>query len=580
MRVIFVSLYDEWCLGIRSLSATLKAEGHQVGIAYLHSLPEMHGSAGEGDPDGYHVPPASVPARDFSALLRLVAELQPDLIGLGYTSNFFGLAERVTALLRKATPARIIWGGVDVTANPDLAIASADIVCVGEGEGAMLDLTRRLAGGQTFTDVPNLWVREGEAIHRNDVRPLIQDLDALAWGDFEPRDKYWISGGRVHAGAIPTGSHLERNFPIMATRGCPYACTFCCNAMYRDLYGNKDYVRMRSVDNVLAEIERHLERQPGVRAIEFFDDVFGTRRDWVREFADKYPERVGLPFWCYTYPAFCKPELVADLKRAGVDFIVMGLQSGSQRTLQEDYHRNSPTRRVTEAAELIMGAGIPLILDLIGANPFETEADNLETLELLLALPPGFALQTVNPLTFYRNYPITDRAQREGVLTHLLQGRNAAVVEQSPAQRFWMAVHSLTQFHHKLGKDSIRAMARDSFLREHPEILESISDSLIEATYLPGTRIFRRAREEQMAHEIAALKGQVARFQGSRAVRFYFNLKRWLGLSTPSSSQPSAGTPRRGGNGRRPPSPADGNGHGAEAAAPRQKIQGATAFQC
>lgn len=528
MKILFLALFDEWCLGLRQLSATLKREGHHVSLAVLKSLPEMHGCEGENAPEGFHVPPASVSGADFAALTSLVSRLQPDLIGLGFTSNFSGLAQHVTALFRKITKAPIAWGGIDPTANPDISIEHADIVCVGEGDEAILELTQRMMAGEPITDIANLWVRQDGQIFKNAIRPLLTDLDSLPFADFDPQDKYWISDGKAREGELHPDSHLLRSFPIMTTRGCPYACTFCCNSMLRDMYGNKNYVRTRAVKNVIQELREHLERNPQTQWIEIWDDVFGVDMKWAEEFAGAYAAEIGIPFWCYTYPAFIKPRLVAALKRAGIGFLVMGIQSGSQRILSDIYRRRVPNQKVLDAVKMITDGGITLLVDLIDGYPFQTEQDNLDTMELMLQMPDGVIMQQINQLSFYRNYPLIDIAQAQGYSVEMIPGRNTAVPPDTPESEFWRGILTLTQFK-SIAADEIRAMAMDPYLREHPKMVTTMANAMINATYLPNTRVLRSEQVRQMGEEINELRQELETLRSSRLIKYALSLRSVLG---------------------------------------------------
>ncbi|MCX7018915.1 MAG: radical SAM protein [bacterium] len=535
MNVLLLSLFDEWCLGLRSISSVFRKAGHRVTMAHLRGMPELNGDAGKDDARGYHVPPASVTGADFDALCALAARTQPRIIGVSVSfSNLYGLAAETTRRLRASAPeALIIWGGADATANPDLAAEHADIVCIGEGEEAVAELLDRLSyanSGQrvrhqaAWTDVANLWVRHDGGLVKNSVRPLARDLDALPWPDFDGDGKYWISGGAARHKDLPPGSHLLHNHPVMATRGCPYSCSFCCNSLYREIYGSRDYVRHRSVRNVIGEICEHLRTRPHIQSIEFHDDVFGLRREWLEDFAQLYPARVGLPFFCYTYPSVCGPEFVALIKKAGAGVVAMGLQSGSERVLRDIYGRSGSRDKVIRACSLLQQAGIPLVLDLIGSNPFETEEDRMATLKLLLDLPPGsFITHETNQLAFYRNYPISRMAGQRHCLNPWLPGRNLTLAEQTDEYRFWNALYQLPQFP-AFGRDVVLKMAADDTMRQHPEIVESVVAALVEATFLPGTRMYRHDHAVKLA-------GELSRLKGSRAVQFYLRLKKLLGKS-------------------------------------------------
>lgn len=521
MRIFLLALFDEWCLGLRTISALLKKDGHEVTLAYLRSMSEINDEAGKDDPDGHHAPPASITGADLTALKNLVRKTQPDLIGISLTSNFSGVAEKVTSLLREVTDIPIAWGGVDPTANPDLAITHADIICIGEGDDAGRELAACLSKGQDYSKINNLWVRDGGTVQRNPIRPLVASLDNLPWPDFAPANKFYIHNGQTIPNGIPERSHLQTNFPVLSGRGCPFSCTYCCNSMFRDMYGSKGYIRFRSVENIIAEIEHACRINPSIQYIEFYDDVFGTKQDWLEKFAEVYPKRIGLPFFCFTYPSMCNRTHIAALKRAGCELICMGIQSGSERILREVYNRKGTRQQILRSAHLIHEAGLRLVIDLIGNNPLETEKDYMETLTLLLDFPPGFILNEINPLAIYRNYPIVDIFEKKNITFSWPSHRNVTLAPETEEFRFWNAVLSLTQFK-ALGRDTIMNIATDTYFRSHPEIVESILHAIIDATYLPGTRNPRKEYEKKLISEIKQLKG-------SRAVQWYFRIKKNLG---------------------------------------------------
>src|SRR6202022_2902388 len=96
----------------------------------------------------------------------------------------------------------------------------------------------------------------------------------------------------------------------------------------------------RCVDGVIEELVRAKEKL-AIKAVTFYDDVFTTHPKWLREFAPRYKQEVGLPFWCYTYPRTTRKEEIAMLKDAGLVAITIGIQSGSSTVLKE-YNRPIP----------------------------------------------------------------------------------------------------------------------------------------------------------------------------------------------------------------------------------------------
>lgn len=117
------------------------------------------------------------------ALLSFISKLSPGLIGISLMSHNFFTARDLTSCLKKACPSvPIIWGGVHPTAEPDSCLDHADMVCLGEGELATLEVVRAIKSGRDAATAHNICVRRDGRTIRNEMLPLIQDLDQLPVG--------------------------------------------------------------------------------------------------------------------------------------------------------------------------------------------------------------------------------------------------------------------------------------------------------------------------------------------------------------------------------------------------------------
>ena len=56
MRILLISIYDEWCLGLRSIAAVLKQKGHKVSLIHFHCYSEIYHEIGIENPSFYHTP--------------------------------------------------------------------------------------------------------------------------------------------------------------------------------------------------------------------------------------------------------------------------------------------------------------------------------------------------------------------------------------------------------------------------------------------------------------------------------------------------------------------------------------------
>ncbi len=540
MRIALISIYDEYTLGPRYLSSVFAQDGHETHLILFKGLeyvgPEYVPSPDQQDNDGYYGFCSYTTARETTLLLDLLERIQPAWIGFSFASINYGLAEFLTRAVRSRFPRTpIVWGGVDSTFNPEENIHHADILCVGEGEYPMREWVHAFSKGLEPTNIPSLWFNLGNGeVRKNPVAPLEQNLDNLPYPDFDLDRKYVILGDRILDSAYPPKTHLHTNFVIMGTRGCPFMCTYCASGHSNDLYPHQKFVRRRSVDNVIDELCMRKHTWPtALERVEFYDDVLPMSPSWATELARRMSSEVGLPFFGYSHPNVCKREVLEALARGGCTYLILGIQSGSQRTLSKFYGRHHPAEKIRQAVQSILDAGMRAIIDLIGWNPLETEEDNIETLELLLSLPRPFGIIKINPMAYYDHFRIQEIARREGIM-HLLErpkGVHAYRAIPKPEYLFWEAIHTLTQFD-GVSPDSIRGLVDDQHLRENPRFLADMVDVLYQRTYMDGNPVSYkdlyveklRAEIASQAHYIDQLRSRLARIEASPMYKAYRKL--------------------------------------------------------
>jgi len=270
-----------------------------------------------------------------------------------------------------------VFGGAHATYFPRMIEEEGvDVICVGEGEFALAELAEARRTGNDHTSIRNLWVKVDGEIHRNPVRPLIEDLDTLP----VPDHQVFLDALRkppIHA-------------IVMTGRGCPYSCTYCYNNAYKKLYaGRGRVVRRRSVDHVMREL-RFL-RDRGCRFIRFMDDIFTLSPEWIREFSGRYREEIGLPFTCLVRANVITPEMVRDLKEAGCHRVMMGVEAGNDRLRNEVFKRRMSKEEIREAARMIKSAGLKLVTANILAIPGGSLATDWETVDLNIEIRPSYA---------------------------------------------------------------------------------------------------------------------------------------------------------------------------------------------
>lgn len=197
---------------------------------------------------------------------------------------------------------------------------------------------------------------------------------------------------------------------IWTTLGCPYACEFCCinNVFEKRIY------KMRDMKDVIAEIDI-LVNKYGVKNIKIMDELFvSNNHKRINDFCDALIERnYGLNMWCFARTDTVKPELLAKLKKAGINWIAYGFESVSQKMV--DLQRKGA--KVSEYEKVIRWtkeAGISIIADFI-AGFWDDDYQTLqETYDFMCRM--NFEFINLYPLFAYPGTPLYDKYLKQGII--------------------------------------------------------------------------------------------------------------------------------------------------------------------
>lgn len=524
-RVTFIALYDEYCLGVRYMSSILQNAEHHVDIVIFKGVASISPAdvppPEKQEEGGYYSMCTYTTPQELRLLLDVLKKQGPNLVGMSFSSINFGLAQFLTPIIKKELGVPVIWGGVDTTVNIRENIQYCDMACAGEGEYPIRDLVNAMDRGGDITRIPSIWVNRDGRIYENPVMKLEQNLDNYPFPDYERENKTVIFNNQILSGAYPPETHLYSNYMVMATRGCPFSCTYCCSGHYRQIYKGDRFLRRRSVGNVIEELQYCKQNWPWpLERIEVYDDVLPLDREWLREFAPRYASEIGLPFFGYTHPNVGDPENLRVLKEAGIDYLIMGVQSGSQRVLNQFYNRRHSKERTIQTARNILDADIKLLCDFIGYNPLIREEDNIETLDLICDIPKPWGIIKFNPMAFYDKYRLTEIAQREGIMDQLERpkGVHAWQAKITPELVFWEYILTLGHFE-GFSKDKVMGMVNDRYLRQNPAALQQIVTHLYKATYQDSNPVVNKDCF------IQRLQADLAQVESSRVFRAYRKIR-------------------------------------------------------
>lgn len=436
LRIAVVSLYALENNGVRHVATALRAAGFGVTEIYFK------------DWVNNRFPwPTEVEVQGLIALLR-----RRDIQVVGFSvraSAFHRMATHLTRRVRAAIPGiRVVWGGMHPTFLPDRCIEIADHVAIGETDGIVAEFFTRLDEGRDVRDCPSFWTRDADGrVWKNDLAPLVE-MDAVPFRDFHTAaDKFSVDGASVTAGD-PFITNPE--YTLLASRGCPYwTCTFCSNTVTKPLYeGKGKNFRVRSVENIVREMEYAKTLCTNIKIVRFDDEVFPIKQSWIDELAEKWPRRVGIPFEVLVDPRMVALAPMARLKEAGLRAVCMGIQA-NDRVNRELYHRPVPNSAIVAAQEVFARVGIRSNLQIIWDDPVSTEQDKDELFHMLMELRRPFELYLFG-LTVYPGTHLARRLVREGRLTEEdVEGATTHAFEQfrvdlgyprPDADRRWLAL--------------------------------------------------------------------------------------------------------------------------------------------
>ncbi len=318
---------------------------------------------------------------------ELLKRFAPQVVGISCNTFNRGNARRLSQLVKSAAPqAKIVFGGVHPSFFYEQALKhyGADIVVIGEGESAIVELCRVLERKTPLDEVEGIaFLRDGETV-RTAPRRMVENLDELPMPDYS------------YAGHLMRASGMGY---LISSRGCPVNCIFCSTGSY---WGQK--VRKNSVNRVVDEME-FLAADYGLKKIFFHDDTFNLGTARVKNICQEIMRRGLKVEWgvsCRVHPV--SQEMIDIMVEAGCRHICWGIESASEEMLRK-INKKIKLDQIKKAYEccrrhlntLSVGA-----FAMVG-NPGESEKTIEETVSFLNKLPmtdnPSTALLYVLPGT-------------------------------------------------------------------------------------------------------------------------------------------------------------------------------------
>jgi anaerobic magnesium-protoporphyrin IX monomethyl ester cyclase len=405
----FVSTVNMPPIGLAYIAAAIREAGHQVSIV------DGPGAA----PRSYYNFEAFEGVRIRGLTNQQIIERIPentDVIGLGcmFTSHWVLVQMLICGIRDKFPKAHLVMGGEHVTGFPEFSLQKSplDSVVMGEGEETIVDLLKQIESGGSLQKVEGLAYRDADnKVCINSRRNRIREIDSIPWPAWDLFDiaKY----NEVNQ---PHGASHGKFMPMLATRGCPYSCTFCTSP---NMWTTRWIAR--NAKGVVDEIQ-HYYNVFRIRDFQFEDLTAIVNKNWVHQFCDEIILReitITFQLPSGTRSEAIDFELAQKLKKAGCHDFAFAPESGDPRVLKA-IKKKVYLPDMFESAKAAMKAGINVGCYFILGFPEDDYKSVFKTYGAIIKCAClGFSHVNLNAYSPQPNTESFRKLQEDGVITEL-----------------------------------------------------------------------------------------------------------------------------------------------------------------
>ena len=425
--------------------------------------------------------------KDLNSKLK---SIKPDLIGISVLTTEHTWLVKVSRQIKSDfTDIPIIVGGVHAILYPKaiLPIPGVDYVCTGEGELTLINLCESMKKApDDIRAIKGIGYRNGKDMIINEGESLLDNIS----NHVDDREIYYRE--------YPFFRNDELK-QFIASRGCPYNCSFCFNEQLRNAFKSKGkYVRMKDPEHFVKEIQV-VKESAVMKSIFFADDLFTMNKPWLRRFLPLYKEKINIPYMCTTRANLMDEEIGGLLKDSGCHTVSFGIETGNEKIRQEILQKQITSKEIINCANILKKNGIRIQTSNMFCLPEETLEDALNTVKINIKIKTDFAFSTL-----FMPFPETNLAKYCIENGYLKKG---FTFEDLPKSFLTHSVLTLK------GKERIENVQRSSyFLIKYPFLLSPVEKLIRKFKFnrlfylLLFVSTFFRYKEERQISTFNAMK--------------------------------------------------------------------------
>ncbi|HLW66259.1 MAG TPA: cobalamin-dependent protein [Gemmataceae bacterium] len=422
-------------LGLAYIAASLQAASHDIVVVDMVGEALARFSKVESTPGILRQG-----LSDSEAIARIPADAEIIGVSCMFSTEWLVTRSLITKIREHFPNAIIIAGGEHVTACPEFCLETCpalDCCGLGEGDELFVDFARAVEEGGDWKNTTGLVLRDRDtrceiragsvsdgagpsftrparisqrtcdpAIFRTTARKRVREVDRFplpAWGLFPIRNY-------IDHAAMP-GVDMGRSMPILASRGCPYKCTFCSNPqMWGQLW------KARKPESVLAEMI-HWVTEYQVTNFDFYDLTAIVQKEWTIRMAQLIIDnKLGIT---WQLPSGTRSEALDDqvvklLYQSGCRNIIYAPEHGSTHMLDLIKKRINKKHMLRSVRSAYL-ANIKTKANFIIGFPDETIGHTLSSYWFALRLSMvGLDDVSFFPFSPYPGSELFERVRQEG----------------------------------------------------------------------------------------------------------------------------------------------------------------------
>ncbi len=304
---------------------------------------------------------------------------KPDAIGIYVDTIMHNNAFKIAQIAKKLG-IFVITGGPHTTVMPETMQKFSDMIVIGEGEITIKEVIQNFEK-KRFNSIKGIWYKKNKTWFKNPAREPIHNLDSL---EFPALDLMEMENYIQIWHSLDSFDPSLRGTNIIASRGCPYNCSYC-QPNLKAIFGEK--FRSRSPEHVVAEL-KELKNKFKIDAFFLHDDTFNISKVWVNKFCDLLDkEKINLLWSCNSrVNTLTDKKMVQRMYDSGLRMIHIGVESGSQRILNEIYRKGIKLSDVPIVIDQANKIGIKTLAFFMLGAPTETIKEIKQTINFAVSL--------------------------------------------------------------------------------------------------------------------------------------------------------------------------------------------------